>query len=55
VQQQVADFTHTCFMVTPYEGYGSPWGMEDRTPHDVLLPRSAPPNNAAGTPKGHRP
>lgn len=21
VQQQVADFTHTCFMVTPYEGY----------------------------------
>ena len=33
------------------EGYGSPWGMEDRTPHDVLLPRSAPPNNAAGTPK----
>ena len=21
VQEQVADFTHTCFMVTPYEGY----------------------------------
>jgi 4-aminobutyrate aminotransferase / (S)-3-amino-2-methylpropionate transaminase / 5-aminovalerate transaminase len=21
VQQQVADFTHTCFMITPYEGY----------------------------------
>ncbi|MEP7179372.1 MAG: aminotransferase class III-fold pyridoxal phosphate-dependent enzyme, partial [Pseudonocardiales bacterium] len=21
VQQQVAEFTHTCFMVTPYEGY----------------------------------
>ena len=21
VQQQVADFTHTCFMVTPYSGY----------------------------------
>ncbi|MFC7575906.1 aminotransferase class III-fold pyridoxal phosphate-dependent enzyme [Klenkia terrae] len=21
VQAQVADFTHTCFMVTPYEGY----------------------------------
>src|SRR5512132_1779999 len=21
VQQQVAAFTHTCFMVTPYEGY----------------------------------
>ena len=34
------------------EGYGSPWGMEDRTPHDVPLPRSAPPDNAAGTPKG---
>jgi saccharopine dehydrogenase-like NADP-dependent oxidoreductase len=33
------------------EGYGSAWGMETRTPHDVLLPRSAPPNNAAGTPR----
>src|SRR6201992_539128 len=21
VQRQVADFTHTCFMITPYEGY----------------------------------
>src|SRR5215510_1113294 len=21
VQEQVADFTHTCFMITPYDGY----------------------------------
>jgi 4-aminobutyrate aminotransferase / (S)-3-amino-2-methylpropionate transaminase / 5-aminovalerate transaminase len=35
VQQQVAEFTHTCFMVTPYEGYVAvAEALNDLTPGD---------------------
>ena len=37
VQQQVADFTHTCFMVTPYESYAK---LAKRL--DELVPISGP-------------
>jgi 4-aminobutyrate aminotransferase/(S)-3-amino-2-methylpropionate transaminase len=35
VQEQVAEFTHTCFMITPYEGYVEvAEALNERTPGD---------------------
>jgi 4-aminobutyrate aminotransferase/(S)-3-amino-2-methylpropionate transaminase len=47
VQEQVAAFTHTCFMVTPYEGYVAVCeALNELTPGDLVM-RSALFNSGA--------